>query len=123
VERLRVARELHARIEVRPGAEPEDAEPELLVGRGRDGDRLRAARRAAAPRLVDQVDGEAATQEDVLEPLAPVRGRLPSLGGLPMAVPENEWKFSGVDRDLVEDVSVIAVQRLPSGISSGGVVR
>src|SRR5436853_109381 len=62
VERLRVARELHAGVEVRPRPNAEDAEPELLVGRGRDVDGLRRASRAAPPRLVDEVDGEAAAQ-------------------------------------------------------------
>ena len=66
VERLWVAGELHARIEVWPGAEPEDAEPELLVGRGRDGDRLRATRCPAAPRLIDEVDRETTAQKNVL---------------------------------------------------------
>src|SRR4051812_14549275 len=80
VERIRVARELDARIQVWPGAEPEDAEPELLVGRSRYGDRLCAACGASAPRLVDQVDREVTAQKDVLEPLAPVWRGLPCLG-------------------------------------------
>lgn len=40
-----------------------------------------------------------------------------------MAVPEDERNFSGVHRDLIEDVSVVAVQRLPGGVSAGGVER
>jgi len=81
-----------------------------------------AARRAATPRLVDQVDREAAAQENVLEPLAPVRGGLPRPSGLPVAVPEDEWKFSGIDRHLIEDVSVVAVERLPRWIGASGIV-
>ncbi|HMF76418.1 MAG TPA: hypothetical protein VK604_12210 [Bryobacteraceae bacterium] len=37
-----------------------------------------------------------------------------------MAVPEDERKFSGIYRDLIEDVSVVAVQRLPCRIGAGG---
>ena len=40
-----------------------------------------------------------------------------------MAVPEDERKFSGIYRDLIEDVSVIAVQRLPCRIGDSRVVR
>jgi hypothetical protein len=40
-----------------------------------------------------------------------------------VAVPEDERKFSGIYRDLIKDVSVVAVQRLPRGIGAGGVVR
>ena len=39
-----------------------------------------------------------------------------------MAVPEDEWKLSGIYRDLVEEVSMIAVQRLTRGIGAGGIV-
>ena len=39
-----------------------------------------------------------------------------------MAVPEDEWKLSGIYRDLVEEVSVIAVQGLTRGIGAGGIV-
>jgi hypothetical protein len=58
-----------------------------------------------------------------LKPLTPVRSGLPGLSGLPVSVPEDERKFSGIDRDLIEDVSVTAVERLPCGIGTGGVVR
>src|SRR5205085_4913567 len=51
------------------------------------------------------------------------RGGLPRLSGLPVAVPEDERKFPGVYRDLIEDVSVVAVQRLSRRIGAGGVVR
>ena len=37
-----------------------------------------------------------------------------------MTVPEDERKFSGINRNLIEDVSVIAVQRLTRGIGAGG---
>ena len=77
VERLWVARELYARIQVRPDPEPEDAEPELLIRRDRQVDRLRAARRTAASWLIDQIDRKAAAQEDVLETLAPIGRGLP----------------------------------------------
>jgi hypothetical protein len=40
-----------------------------------------------------------------------------------VAVPEDEGKFSGIYRDLVKDVSVVAVQRLPRGIGARGVER
>jgi hypothetical protein len=117
------SRELHALIEVGPSAKPKDAKPELLVGRSCNGDRLRAARRPASLGLVDQVDREAAAQEDVLESLTPVGGGLPCLAGLPVAVPEDERKVSSIYRDLIEDVRMIAVQRLPRRIGAGGVVR
>src|ERR1700751_738166 len=74
-------------------------------------------------RLVDEVDREAAAQEDVLEPFAPVRRRLPSLGRLPVAVPEDEGKVSGVDRKLIENVGRVAVQSPSRGVCAGGVVR
>lgn len=37
-------------------------------------------------------------------------------------MPEDEGEFSGVRRDLIEDVGVIAVQRLARGVGVGGVV-
>jgi hypothetical protein len=49
-------------------------------------------------RLVDEIDREAAAQEDVLEPFAPIQRRLPGLGRLPVAVPEDEREFSGARR-------------------------
>ena len=35
-----------------------------------------------------------------------------------MAVPEDERNFSGIDRNLIEDVSAVALQRLPRGIGA-----
>ena len=64
VERRGVARELHAWVECGPHAQPEDSEPELLVGRCRNGDGLRAAGRAAAAWLIEQVHRIAAAKED-----------------------------------------------------------
>jgi len=40
-----------------------------------------------------------------------------------VTVPEDERKFSGIDWDLIKDVRMIAVQRLPCGIGTGRVVR
>src|SRR5512141_2203622 len=86
VQRLRVAGELHAWEKVRPDAKAERAEPVLLVRRGRDRSSQRAATRTAASRLVDHVNRETATQEDVLEALAPIRRGFPRLRELPNAV-------------------------------------
>ena len=75
----------------------------------------RAASGAAAPRLVDEVDAEAAAQEQRLEPFPAVGRRFPGLGRLTRAVPEDQGQLAGVRRHLVEDVGVIAVEGLPSG--------
>ena len=115
IERLGVLRELNAREVVRPKTDPEHAEPQLLVGRRRDGALDHAAPRVAAARLIDHVDGKAAAQKDVLIALAPVRRGLPCLRELSCAVPEHERKLPRVYRDLIEGVGVIAAVRLARG--------
>jgi hypothetical protein len=39
-----------------------------------------------------------------------------------VGVPEDERNFSGIDRNLIEDVSAVAVQRLPRGIDAGSII-
>src|SRR6266496_5342852 len=111
----RVARELHSREIVGPDTDAENVEPGLLIGRRRYRHWLGAAPRIATPRLVDDVNREAAAQEDVLEALPPVRRGFPRLRELSGTVPEHERKFAGLHRDLIEHIGVIAMKRLPVG--------
>jgi hypothetical protein len=120
VQRRRVPRELHARIERGPHAEPEDPEPHLLVGRCGNGAGRRAARRPAATRLIEQVDRIAATEEDGLEALTSIGGRFPRLRGLTVAVPEDEGQAAGVHRHLIENVRMVAMQRLALWVGCWG---
>ena len=68
----RGSRENCTRIEVRPDAQPEDPEPQLIVGRGGNGARLRAAGRAAASWLIHRISS---AQKHGLEAFASVRRR------------------------------------------------
>src|SRR5437667_5597064 len=73
VQRLRLGRELHTWKEVRPDAKSECAEPVLLVGFWCNRHRQGASTGVSPARLVNQVNGEGATQEDVLEALSSIR--------------------------------------------------
>ena len=110
IERFGVLCELHAREVVWPQADPEHAEPQLLVGSRRDRALHHAAARVTAPRLIDDVDPEAAAQENVLVSLAAVRRGLPRFRELTRSVPKHQRRFPRVDRDLVERISVIAAE-------------
>jgi hypothetical protein len=90
VQRFRGTVELHAVEVVRPDTDPELAEPKLLVGRRGDRGLDRAASRVAPPRLVDEIGGEIAAQEDVLEAFAAIRCGLPGLRELPGAMPHHD---------------------------------
>jgi hypothetical protein len=70
---------------VRPGADAELVEKQLVTGRGLDGHGHRAVTGAATARLVDQIDREVGA-ENVLKPLAAVRSGLPTPPGLIGAV-------------------------------------
>ena len=115
IERFGVLRELNAREVVRPQADPEHAEPELLIGRGRDRAFDHAAAGVAAAGLIDHVHAKPATQEDRLIALAPVRRGLPCLGELPGTVPQHERQLPRVHGDLVECVGMIAAKGLARG--------
>jgi hypothetical protein len=115
IQGLRVARELHTREELRPATQAKHVEPALIVRGGADNAGHRASRGAAAPWLIDQVDREAATQEQRLEAFAAVRRGLPGLAELPEAVPHHERQPSRVRRHLVEDPGVVAMQGLALG--------
>ncbi len=70
------------------------------------------ARLQEVVRLIDQVDGKTPAQKNVLESLAAVGGGLPGFRELPRAVQEDERILPPVHGDLVEDVRVVAMQRL-----------
>ncbi|MNL15208.1 hypothetical protein D3C87_1361830 [compost metagenome] len=113
VQRFRILRELHAGIEVRPGAQAEHVEPALLVRFRGDPRSHRAAAGATPARLVDQVHGEAAAHKDCLEPFAAVGCGLPGLRELAKAVPHDQGQLSRIHGDLVHHARVVAMQRLP----------
>lgn len=46
---------------------------------------------------------------------------LPSLGGLPVTVPEHEWQWARIDGYLIEDVRVVPMQGLSRRIGCGSV--
>src|SRR5579863_7837047 len=102
VQRLGVARELHAFEIVRPNTDAENVEPCLFVGRGRRCGGHSAASSTAAPRLVHDVNLEAAAYENSLIAFASVRCRFPCLAELSGAMPEHERKFTGIDRNLIK---------------------
>ncbi len=116
VQRFRIAGELHAVEIVRPGADAKLVEPELLV-RCRLHCCLGHAPPGAAPaRLVDEIGGEASTQEDVLEAFAAIGSRLPGLGELSGIVPHHDRVLTRVCRHLIEGKGMIAVIGLACGI-------
>jgi hypothetical protein len=88
---LRTALKLDLVEVVRPLAEPELVEEELIVGHRLEGRRDAAVAGASPARLVSQIDREAAAQEQGLEALASVRGGLPATGGLESAVQHARW--------------------------------
>ena len=51
-------------------------------------------------------------EEDVLETVSSVRRTLPSSLGLISAVLKDDWVFIGINRNLVENISVVAVNLL-----------
>ncbi len=51
-------------------------------------------------------------EEDVLETVSSVRRTLPSSLGLISAVLKDDWVFIGINRNLVENISVVAVSLL-----------
>ena len=71
VQRLRLSVELHAVKVVRPSADPELVEEELIVGRRLDGRGHGAVAGAAAARLVDEIDREARRRKMVWKPSRP----------------------------------------------------
>ena len=115
VERFGLLRELHIRKVLRPQADAEHAEPELLIGRGGDRAFDHAAAGVAAAGLIDRVHAKPATQEDRLIALAPVRCGLPCLGELPGTVPQHERQLPRVHGDLVERIGMIAAKGLACG--------
>src|SRR6218665_2649494 len=92
VQRFRLAVELDVVEEVRPFAEPELIEKELIIGCGFDRRGDGAVAGTSATRLIDEIDWEAAAQEEGLEALAPVRRRLPAPRGLVGAVQHDDRK-------------------------------
>jgi len=114
--------ELGSPEDIGPDADAELSEPVLFVGLRLDGGRDGGASGVAAPRLIDEIDAKAAAQENVLEAFASVRRGLPCPHGLACAVEEDERVFSGVNRNLVKDARVIAVQGLPFGRGLHGIV-
>ena len=115
IERLGVLCELHAGEVVRPQADAEHAEPQLLVRRRRDRALDHAAAGVAAPRLVDRVHAKAAPQKDGLIAFASIGCGLPRLRELPGAVPEHERQLPRIHRHLIERVGMIAAERLARG--------
>jgi hypothetical protein len=109
IERLGAAVELDAVEVVRPEADTELVEPELLVRRRLDRGLDRAAAGAPAARLIDDIGREVPAQENGLKALAAVRRGLPCLGELARAMPHDDRVFSGAHRNLVEGVGVVAM--------------
>ena len=85
-------------------------------------ERLRAPGRPAAPRLVDEIDRKPATQKDGLKSFAAVWRGFPGFRRLTMAVPHHQRQLARVYRHLIEDIGMIAVQRLARGIERGRIV-
>jgi hypothetical protein len=119
VQRLRLSVELDAVKIARPIPDPELVEEELVKGRRLDCRSNGAIAGAAAPRLVDEIDWEASTQEERLEALASVGRRLPTPRRLECAMQHDDRQCLRVLRHLIEGVKMIAVETLSY---SGGLV-
>jgi len=70
------------------------------------------ARPAGAVRLIDDVRGEAAPQENTLVALPVVRRALPGLAELTASVPQDKRILPRGDWDLILDIGMVAVDRL-----------
>ena len=89
VQGILVRRELYSRVECGPFADPEDVEPELLVGKRPDGGFRRRSARPSPSWEVNQVGGVSFAQEHVIKALPSVRCCLPAPGGLSIAMNED----------------------------------
>jgi hypothetical protein len=96
-----------------PDADTELVEPQLFIGGRLDGRLDHAAAGVAAPRLINEISGEMAAQEDILEALATIRRGLPALRELTRAMPHHDRVSARIHRDLIKGVDVVAVIGLP----------
>jgi hypothetical protein len=115
VKRLRLAIELDIVEVVRPLADPELVEEELIERGGLDRRCDRAVAGSPATRLIDEKHREATAQEDRLEAFTAVGCGLPTARRLVGAMKHHDRQRLGVLRDLIKGVEMIAVERLPFG--------
>ena len=116
IQRLLTAGELRVLEKIRPQAHAELPEPELFVGCRLHVHGYGAAPGVAAPGLIHQIHAVATPQKKILKALASVGSAFPCSGGLACPMQKHQRVFPGIHRFLIENIGVIAMQRLPCGL-------
>ena len=117
--RRRVFGEGDAVVHVGVDADAELRVPELVIRCRAQFDGDGALSRLPASWLINEIDGVVFAQKEFVEARSAIRRGHPAARRLAVAVQEDKRRFFGVDRDLVEDAGVVAVQGHAAGGHSG----